>query len=305
MKRIGLLLFLLMLVVLAQSKEQRIITIEAPGGQRSGNLRNGPWVYEGGRPGGVIGRVKDLEINATRATLEAPQGKTMQEAEGERVASFEGNVVVKRDRMTAGGPRLVYRETNGRGTLDGNARMRQEPRDRNSDPVEVTAPRMTFEVDTNISTSEGGVTLRNGRQEGRSDGVYYEEDRGLAVFNDDREVVLIRKREGKGDLVIRAREIRSLTDEKRLLATGGVTLVDGDITTTGASLVYNDNTGEATIVAGRVGNQNVPARSVNARERATLSGNSLLHNVNRSQVRVLAQPPRLPVNDFRKLSEQP
>ncbi len=110
--------------------------------------------------------------------------------------------------------------------------------------------------------------------------------------------------EGKGDLVIRAREIRSLTDEKRLLATGGVTLVDGDITTTGASLLYNDNTGEATIVAGRVGNQNVPARSVNAKERATLSGNSLLHNVNRSQVRVLAQAPRLPVNDFRKLSEQ-
>lgn len=304
MKRIGFILLLLLLVVLAQSKEQRIITIEAPGGQRSGNLRNGPWVYDGGKPGGVIGKVKDLEINATRATLEAPQGKTMQEAEGERVASFEGSVVVKRDRMTASGPKLVYRETNGRGTLDGNARMRQEPRDRNSDPVEVTAPRMTFEVDTNISTSEGGVTLKNGRQEGRSEGVYYEEDKGLAVFNDTREVVLTRKREGKGDLVIRAKEIRSLTDEKRLLATGGVTLVDGDITTTGASLVYNDNTGEATIVAGRVGNQNVPARSVNAKERATLSGNSLLHNVNRSQVRVLAQAPRLPVNDFRKLSEQ-
>ncbi len=303
MKRIGFIVFLLMLVVLAQSREQRIITIEAPGGQRSGNLRNGPWVYDGARPGGVIGRVKDLEINATRAVLEAPPGKTMQEAEGERVASFEGGVTVRRDRMTATGPRLVYRESSGRGSLDGNARMRQEPRDRDSDPVEVTAPRMTFEVDTNISTSEGGVTLRSGRQEGRSDRVYYEEDRGLAVFNDDREVVLVRKREGRGDLVIRAREIRSLTDERRLLATGGVTLVDGEITTTGASLMYNDNTGEAVIVAGRVGNQNVPARSVNARERATLSGNSLLHNVNRSQVRVLAQAPRLPVNDFRKLSE--
>jgi lipopolysaccharide export system protein LptA len=302
-KRIGFMVFLLMLVVLAQSREQRIITIEAPGGQRSGNLRNGPWVYDGARPGGVIGRVKDLEINATRAVLEAPPGKTMQEAEGERVATFEGSVTVRRDRMTATGPRLVYRESNGRGTLDGNARMRQEPRDRDSDPVEVTAPRMTFEVDTNISTSEGGVTLRSGRQEGRSDRVYYEEDRGLAVFNDDREVVLVRKREGRGDLVIRAREIRSLTDERRLLATGGVTLVDGEITTTGASLMYNDNTGEAVIVAGRVGNQNVPARSINARERATLSGNSLLHNVNRSQVRVLAQAPRLPVNDFRKLSE--
>lgn len=304
MKRLSWLFLLLALVVLAQGKEQRIITIEAPGGQRYGNLRNGPWVYEAGKPGGVIGKVKDLEIKATRATLEAPQGKTMQEAEGERVASFEGNVVVKRDRMTASGPKLVYRESDGQGTLQGNAHMRQEPKDKKSDPVEVFAPRMTFDVDTNISSSEGGVTLKNGRQEGRSEAVYYEENRGLAVLNDTKEVVLLRKREGKGDLVIRAKEIRSLTDQKRLLATGGVTLVDGEITTTGASLLYNDNTGEATIVAGRVGNQNVPARSVNAKERATLSGNSLLHNVNRSQVRVLARPPRLPVNDFRKLSEQ-
>jgi len=302
MKRLAWLL-LLTLAVLAQSKE-RIITIEAPGGQRSGNLRNGPWVYEAGRPGGVIGRVKDLEINATRATLEAPQGKTMQEAEGERVATFEGNVVVKRDRMTASGPRLVYREATGRCTLEGNPRMRQEPKDKDSDPVEVTAARMTFDVDTNISTSEGGVTLKNGRQEGRSEAVYYEEDRGLAVFNDAREVVLLRKREGRGDLVIRAREIRSLTDEKRLLAIGGVTLVDGDITTTGVRMVYNDNTGEAIVVGGRLGNEDVKARSVNAKERGSISGSSLLHNVNRSQVRVLAQAPRLPVNDFRKLGEQ-
>ncbi|RIH84859.1 LPS-assembly protein LptD [Meiothermus luteus] len=303
MRRLGFLLFLLALAVLAQTKEQRIITIEAPGGQRSGNLRMGPWVYEAGRPGGVIGRVKDLEISATRATLEAPQGKTMQEAEGERVASFEGGVTVKRDRMTASGPRLVYRESNGRGVLEGGARMRHEPKEKGGDPVEVTAPRMTFEVDTNISTSEGGVALKNGRQEGRSQQVYYEEERGLAVFNDEKEVVLVRHREGKGDLIIRAKEVRSLTEEKRLLATGGVTLVDGDITTTGVRLVYNDNTGEATVVGGRLGNQDVPARSVNAKERATLSGGALLHNVNRSQVRVLAQVPRLPVGDFRKQGE--
>ncbi|WP_027882522.1 LptA/OstA family protein [Meiothermus rufus] len=303
MKRLGWVFVFLSLLVLAQSKEQRIITLEAPGGTRSGNLRHGPWVYEAGRPGGVIGRVKDLEINATKATLEAPQGKTMQEAEGERVASFEGGVTVKRDRMTATGPRLVYREANGRGVLEGNARMRQEAKEKGGDPVEVSAPRMTFDVDTNVSTSEGGVSLKNGRQEGRSDTVYYEEERGLAVFTDAKEVVLIRRREGKGDLVIRAREVRSLTEEKRLLATGGVILVDGDITTTGASLLYNDNTGEATILAGRVGNQSVPARSVNAKERATLSGNALLHNVNRSQVRVLAQAPRLPLGDFRKLGE--
>ncbi|MDX2008442.1 MAG: LptA/OstA family protein [Meiothermus sp.] len=295
-------LFLLVLVV-AQSKEQRVINISAPDGSRSGNLRNGPWTFDGGKPGGVIGRVKDLTINSTKATLSAPDGKTMQEAEGQRVATFDGNIAVKRDRMTATGPKLTYRESDGKGILEGNARMMQQPRKQGDDPVEVNAPTMTFEVDTNISTSSGGVSLKNGNQEGRSDQVYYEEDKALAIFNDDQEVVLVRKRQGKGDLTIRAKEIRSLTDDKRLLATGGITLVDGDITTTGAQVLYNDNTGIAIVTAGRVGSQNVPARSVNAKERSNLQGNALQHNVNRSQVQALSQRPTLPVNDFKKIGE--
>ncbi|MFN4070361.1 MAG: LptA/OstA family protein, partial [Thermus caldifontis] len=248
----------------------RVIQVE--GGRLSGDLRYGPWTFEGE----VRGRVKDLEIRAPKATLTAPKGKTMQEAEGEREARFEGGVVVRRGRVEARGPVLVYRERTGEGELLGPARMRQEPKP-GEDPVEVEASRMTFQVDTDTSTSENAL-LRSGNQEGRAGFVYYEEEKGLAVFTDPKEVVLVRKRKD-GDLVIRAKEVRSLTGSKKLMATGGVRLQDGDLVTTGDSLYYDDTTGEA-IVLGK------PAVSENRKEGFKLSGNTLQHNVNRHQVRV-------------------
>lgn len=87
----------------------RVIQVE--GGRLSGDLRYGPWTFEGE----VRGRVKDLEIRAPKATLTAPKGKTMQEAEGEREARFEGGVVVRRGRVEARGPGLIYREKTGGG----------------------------------------------------------------------------------------------------------------------------------------------------------------------------------------------
>ncbi|KHG66293.1 OstA family protein [Thermus sp. 2.9] len=266
----------------------RVIQVE--GGRLSGDLRYGPWTFEGE----VRGRVKDLSIQAPKATLTAPKGKTMQEAEGEREARFEGGVVVRRGRVEARGPVLVYRETTGEGELLGPARMRQEPKP-GEDPVEVEASRMTFQVDTDTSTSENAL-LKSGNQEGRAGFVYYEEERGLAVFSDAKEVVLTRKRKD-GDLVIRAKEVRSLTGSKRLIATGGVRLVDGDLVTTGESLYYDDTTGEA-IVLGK------PAVSENKKEGFRLSGSTLLHNVNRHQVRVYGRAFRLPVEEFKKLGEK-
>ena len=218
----------------------------------------------------------------------------MQEAEGEREARFEGGVVARRGRVEARGPALVYREKTGEGELLGPARMRQEPKP-GEDPVEVEASRMTFQVDTDTSTSENAL-LRSGNQEGRAGFVYYEEEKGLAVFTDPKEVVLLRKRR-EGDLVIRAREVRSLTGSKKLIATGGVRLQDGDLVTTGDSLYYEDNTGEA-IVLGR------PAVSENKKEGFRLSGSTLLHNVNRHQVRVYGRAFRLPLEEFRKLGEK-
>ena len=172
--------------------------------------------------------------------------------------------------------------------------MRQEPKP-GEDPVEVEASRMTFQVDTDTSASENAL-LKSGNQEGRAGFVYYEEERGLAVFTDPKEVVLTRKRK-EGDLRILAKEVRSLTGPKRLIATGGVRLQDGDLVTTGDGLYYDDTTGEA-IVLGR------PAVSENKKEGFRLSGSTLLHNVNRHQVRVYGKAFRLPLEDFRKLGER-
>ncbi|MER3479220.1 MAG: OstA family protein [Meiothermus sp.] len=296
MKRPVTLSLLLFVLVLAQGNNVRIITIDSPnGGTVSGNPRSGPLTFENPKPGGVVGKVKDLVITASKATLEAPPGKTLDESKGERTATFQDNITVKRDRMTATGPRLVYSEKTGQGVLNGPAKMRQEPKDKDGDPVEVTANKMTFDVDTDISTSEGRVSLKNGRQEGQSDTVYYEEKRGLAIFSDKEQVVLTRRRTD-GDLVIRAKEVRSLTEDKRLIATGGVTLVDGNITTTGASLSYDDKTGIAFIT----GN----ARSENKKEGLTITGNTLQHNVNKHIVVNYTKPYQLPTADYKRSGEQ-
>ena len=281
---------LLGLLAIAALAAENVRVIRVEGGRLSGDLRYGPWTFEGG----VVGRVKDLRIRAPRATLTAPKGKTMQEAEGEREARFEGGVVVERGRVRAEGPLLLYREATGKGELQGPARMRQEPKP-GEDPVEVSAALMAFEVDTNVSTSRSAV-LKSGNQEGQAQEVYYEEERGLAVLTDPEGVVLRRKRP-EGDLVIRAKEVRSLTGPKKLIATGGVVLQDGDLVTTGESLFYDDTTGEA-IVLGR------PARSENKKEGFSLSGATLQHNVNRHQVRLYPRAFQLPRGEFKKLGEK-
>lgn len=292
--RLLLLLALVMALAIAQGNKSRVIKVEAPEGKVSGNIRNGPLTFESSKPGGVVGKVKDLTILSTKAVLVAPEGKSIQD-EGERTATFDGTVQVKRDRMTANGPKLTYKEATGLGVLEGASTMRQEPKDGKGDPVEVAAPKMTFEVDTNISTSSGGVTLKNGKQEGRSDSVYYEEDRALAIFTDDKQVILTRKRED-GDLVIRAKEIRSLTDDKRLWGSGGVTVTDGDLVTTGEAVLYDDKTGIA-IVVGK------PARSENAKEKFKVSSGTLEHNVNRHRVVAYSKPFSIPVGDFQKAKQ--
>ncbi|RIH83177.1 Lipopolysaccharide export system protein LptA [Calidithermus terrae] len=295
-KTLGLTL-LLLAAALSQSSNVRIIDIQSPGGEVSGNPRNGPLTFTNPTAGGVVGKVKDLQINASKATLQAPSGKTLEQSKGERTATFEGSITVKRDRMTAKGPKLTYQESTGLGVLTGPAQMRQEPKDDKSDPVEVAASKMTFDVDTDVSTSEGEVTLKNGNQEGQSDAVYYEEKRGLAIFTDGKQVVLTRKRSGAdGNLIIRAKEVRSLTNDKRLIAMGGVTLVDGNTTVTGDSLTYDDKTGIA-IVSGK------PAVSENTKEKVKLSTPVIEHNVNKHQSNRYTKPFTLPVNDFQKTAK--
>ncbi len=290
-------LLLLMLAVLAlAAAESRVIKISYEDGRRSGNLRNGPWIYESNREDGIVGMVGELKILARKAVLEAPEGLSMQAAEGKRKATFEGGVTVLRGRLTARGPHLVYSEETGLGVLAGPATMHQEPAKEGEDPVDVKATEMSFDVDTDISTSSGQVELTNGRQRGRADHVYYEEERGLAVFTmNEGKVELVRERKD-GKLVIHAPEVRSLTRSKKLIATGGVALVDGDITTTGDALYYDDASGEAIVVG-------TPARSENASEGFKTSGGTLLHNVNKHRVQVYRKPFTLPLEEFKKVGE--
>lgn len=284
-------------IALAQVSKDRIVYIESK--SSSGNLRSGPITFKSETAGGVIGKVKDLTILSSRAILTAAKGKLLAD-NGYRSAVFDGTVEVKRDRMNAKGPKLTYSETTGVGVLEGGAFMRQTAKDGSGDTVEVGAPTMTFQVDNNISTSEGGVSLKNGNQEGRSSKVYFEEDRQLAIFTDPKEVLLIRKRDG-GDLIIRGKEVRSLTEAKRLIALGGVTLTDGEITTTGFALYYDDKSGDAVVVGDRAKGQN--AKSVNGKNGSSVVSGVLLHNVNTKSVRQFSKTFKIPSNDFKKLGQ--
>ncbi len=294
--RIFLLAFAALALALAAAPT-RVIKISYLEGKRSGNLRYGPWIYESSKPDGIIGTVGDLEIRARKAVLEAPKGESMQAAEGKRKATFEGGVTVLRGRLTAKGPSLVYSEATGLGVLAGPAQMHQEPAKKGEDAVDVSAQEMSFDVDTDISTSSGGVKLVNGNQSGYADSVYYEEERGLAVFTmKEGSVKLVRHRKG-GDLIIYAPEVRSLTREKKLIATGGVELVDGDLVTKGTALYYDDESGEAIIIG-------KPARSVNEKEGFKISGGTLLHNVNKHRVQVYRKGFEMPLQEFEKVGEQ-
>jgi len=77
------------------------------------------------------------------------------------------------------------------------------------------------------------------------------------------------------EMIITADEIRVLTDEKLLYARGNVTVVDGAITSTGAVVFFDDNTGVAEIV----GSADAPARSVDADSGATLSTDRIKQDI--------------------------
>ncbi len=271
----------------------RIIVIEYPGGTRSGNLRYGPWIYTATEPGGIRARVGNLEILATKAVLKAPEGKSMQAAKGQRTATFEGDVVVRRGRIEARGPRLIYQETTGVGKLYGPATMIQHPSRAGEDEVRVEAQEfLAFDVDDDTSESRGSVRLRSANQEGFAEWVYYEEERTLAIFRTPGgRVRLVRHREKGGDLIIEAEEVRLLVREKKLLAKGSVKLTDGDLITRGDALFYDDGEGRA-IVVGR------PATSEDRKRGRGLSAGTLLHDVERHRVRLLGRPFELPTKAF-------
>lgn len=245
------LLSVLLAVTLAQESNlaERIITITYDGGNRtSPNLRFGPYNYTHPEPEGIVANVSNLTIYASEAQLRAPEGVLIAEAEGEREASFENGVRVERGRLTAVGPGLVYSEATGLGLLARPANIVVRPRDENEEPAEISAQQVTFDVDTDTSVSRGDVELVNGRQQAQADELLFEQGRDLAVLSSEGEQVTAQRQEDEGELVINADELRVLTEEDQLLATGNVTIIDGNIQSSGAVVYFNDETSRAEIL---------------------------------------------------------
>ncbi|HLU82248.1 MAG TPA: LPS export ABC transporter periplasmic protein LptC, partial [Trueperaceae bacterium] len=122
-------------------------------------------------------------------------------------------------------------------------------------------------VDTDRSTSTGGVHLVNGNQTADAEELIFEEEANLGVLTSTgAQAVITRLDEDGTTMTITADEIRVLTDTNKLYARGNVTVVDGPITSTGSIVFFDDETGIAEVI----GSSGAPARSVDADSGATL-----------------------------------
>lgn len=257
------------------SAERRIITIDGSGGTQRGNLRSGPIIYEHPDEFGVTATVSTLTIRGSFAELTAPEGTSIGTG-GQRSAAFRNGVLVERGRMTAAGPALTYSEATGLGVLEGPAEITVAPGEGNEDAVQITANNVEFDVDTDRSTSSGSVRLVNGNQQALAEQLIYEEERTLGVFTSSGAQARMTRLDADGtEMIITADEIRVLTDAKLLYATGNVTVVDGAITSTGAVVFFDDNTGIAEIV----GTASEPARAVDADSGATLTTDRIKQDI--------------------------
>ena len=258
-----------------ETAERRIITIDGSGGTQRGNLRSGPIIYEHPDEFGVQATVSTLTIRGSFAELSAPEGTSIGTG-GQRTAAFRNGVLVERGRMTAAGPALTYSEATGLGVLEGPAEIAVAPDYDGEQPVQISAERVEFDVDTDRSTSSGSVQLVNGNQRASADQLIYEEERTLGVFTSSGSQARMTRHDADGtEMIITADEIRVLTDEKLLYARGNVTVVDGPITSTGAVVFFDDNTGVAEIV----GSPTEPAQAVDADSGATLSTDRIKQDI--------------------------
>ena len=250
----------------ADASDNRIITIDGSGGTQRGNLRSGPIIYEHPDPQGIRATVSTLTILGSFVELSAPEGTSISRG-GQRVARFQGGVDVERGRLTATGPDLEYDEATGLGVLGQQASVTVAPTEDGDEPVLITADQVAFDVDTDRSTSTGSVHLINGNQTADADQLVFEEDANLGVLTSaDGQAVITRLDEDGSTMTITADEIRVLTDVNRLYARGNVTVVDGSITSTGAVVFFDDETGIAEVI----GDSANPARSVDADSGASL-----------------------------------
>lgn len=278
---------------------ERIITITYDGGTRSSpDLRYGPYVYEHPEPDGIAASVSNLKIFAQRGELRAPAEVLIAEAEGEREASFSGGVRVERGRLTATGSALNYSEATGRGVMPQKTAIVVQPADAGDNEVAIRADEVAFNVDTDTSVSRGNVNLTNGNQSAEAQELVFEEGRDLAVLTDEAGQAVARRENGDGTfLTITADEIRVLTGTDVLLATGNVSIVDGDTTTTGDTVYYDDAASRAEVI----GN---PAVSVDEAFGSTIRGGRIEQRTDIDSVQQLSDPtPSFDAAQFRLTGE--
>lgn len=254
------------------TEEQRVITIDSSGGTQSGDLRYGPIRYEHPEPLGITATVSDLTIRGPQAVLEAPPDTLLSRAKGARTATFDGSVAVSRGRLEALGPGLVYEEATGLGLLSGGVEIEIAPEEEEDDPTFIAAESAEFDVDTDRSISRGSVVLESGTQRAEADVLTYAEARDLGHLECEALCTVVREDEESGTLRITAEEIRVLTGNERLWASGDVTVVDGTVTTTGEEVFYDDEEAIAEVLGS-------PARSVDESTGDTLESDRIRQDV--------------------------
>ena len=122
------------------------------------------------------------------------------------------------------------------------------PAEEGEPEVVIDAAQVTFDVDTDTSVSEGEVRLRNGDQAARAERLEYEEEADLGVLSGDDRPEIVRTADDGGELRIVADEIRVLTDISALYAVGDVRVEDGDITSEGDEVFYDDEEEVAEVI---------------------------------------------------------
>ncbi|AFZ68460.1 LptA/OstA family protein [Deinococcus peraridilitoris] len=294
MKRIILIGAALASAAFAQQAKDRVVRF-SPDIKFSGNLRTGPYNFTGSSSVPVTATISTMKISSLRAVLAAPNGTPITSAEGKRSADFMDSVTVVRGRLNAKGSALNYAEATGVGVLKGSASAVFAPEKQGDDPVNITAGEMSFDVDTDISTSKGSVKMVSGTQTGTSSTMVFDEKKELGFLTGD--VQMNRAASGKQKaLNVTGTEARLLTKNKLMYVKGKVRLVSGDITTTGDNMFYDDQKNLAVIVGNAV--------SVNAKDGTRVTGNVLEQRTDLGRVRQLTGGYQIPVDQFKLSNEK-
>ena len=252
----------------AAAPANRVLKFETSA-QLQGDLRNGPYNYIGRAGAAVKATVGTVSIAAPQASMKAPAGTPMANAQGKRSADFTGGVTVLRGRLTARGAALNYSEASGQGVLTGTPSAVFTPEKKGDDPVNIAAANMSLDVDTNMSTSTGNVKLVSGVQTGRADKVVFDEGKELGLLTGNMSLSRAATAKAK-ELNVVGTEARILTKGKLLYVLGKVRLTQGTTTTTGDAVYYDDARNVAYVVGNAVSVDSKTGTTVRARASGAL-----------------------------------